>query len=65
MSTGTVVTKHGQHKYSGTNSVNTNSKNTDDICIVRSRDIISLSLHEKVCLMRLNFERYFSRHWAT
>ena len=45
-------------------TLNTNSKDTDDICIVRSRDIISLLRHEKVCLMRLHFERYFSRHWA-
>ena len=26
---------------------------------------ISLSRHEKVCLRRLRFERYFSHHWAT
>ena len=45
-------------------TLSTNSKDTDDICIVRSRDIISLLRHEKVCLMRLHFERYFSRHWA-
>ena len=23
-----------------------------------------LSRHEKVCLMRLHFEKYFSHHWA-
>ena len=64
MSTRTVVTKLGQQILRGTNSVNTNSKDTDDICIVRSCDIISLSRHEQVCLMRLRFKRYFSHHWA-
>ena len=31
-------------------------------CLFSVRNVISLSNHEQVCLMRLCFERYFSRH---
>ena len=33
-------------------------------CLFSVYNIISLSRHEQVCLMRLHFERYFSRHGA-
>ena len=34
-------------------------------CLFSAHNIISLSRHEQVCLMRLRFERYFSHHQAT
>ena len=34
-------------------------------CLLRVHNTISLSRHEQVYLMRLRFERYFSRHRVT
>ena len=34
------------------------------VCLFSVLDIISLSRHEQVCLIRLRFERYFSHHRA-
>ena len=34
-------------------------------CLFSVHNIISLSRHEQVCLIRLRFERYFSHHRAT
>ena len=31
-------------------------------CLLSVHNTISLSRHERVCLMRLRFERYFSDH---
>ena len=33
-------------------------------CLFSVHNTISLSRHEQVCLMRLDFERYFSHHRA-
>ena len=32
-------------------------------CLSSVHNIISLSWHKQVCLIRLRFERYFSHHW--
>ena len=34
-------------------------------CLFSVDNTIKLSRHEKVCLIRLRFWRYFSHHWAT
>ena len=34
-------------------------------CLYSVQNIICLSRHEQVCLMRLHFERYLSQHRAT
>ena len=33
-------------------------------CLFSAPNTISLSRHEKVCLISLRLERYFSDHWA-
>ena len=48
----------------GSNNIKAIGKNVFP-CLFSIHNTISLSRHEKVCSIRLRFERYFSHHWAT